>query len=222
MKKDKSAPTAECLADFFRRFGRCQAFIDFVGISSQTENTWRLHGTVTTGENLLSVRCFLHLCGYQVSELEQAIPSVFETGLCIALRCTTLVEVARRLSMPRRKDFYRYFDGVQPSIERNRILREIVVEHEKVRRGKLSDLYRRSPSGLLSNEYGESIGDRTDLITSFSKACDQVRMFGKSLLEGGRAQRDAMRMKMGSGAEPLLHCTWEVLNNLLNEKTNRK
>ncbi len=219
MKKDKPAPTAKCLADFFRRFGRCQTLIDFAKITDSTEARWRLLEKVPSGENLLSVRYFLDICGYSVSELEQARPSVKEVGLCVALRCITLAELAGRLSMPHSKDFYCYFHGVHPSSKRVLIMDEIV-EACRESRKKLEDDLRRCLSREVRDEVnGVTVEANTDLISSFSNACDQVRMLGNVLLNGGRAQRDEMRRRMGSGSEPPLHCTWEVLNNLLNEKT---
>ncbi len=227
MKKEpKFKDTTDlCLADFFRRFGKSKALIEFAKVTPDTEGTWRNHRVMPEGETLLRVRCFLRQCGYEVAELNVS-PELLEVAQCIANDCISVEKVAERLSITKPRQFFRYFRGISPSLERTDTLKAIAAECRQGLQARVCDLQRQleveniirpTPPALVHNG---SI--RSELIKEFASACEKVFTSGRLLLVGPRAQRDEMRNCIGSGSEPLLHCTWEVLNKLLNENTQQK
>lgn len=221
MKKDKKAgTTAECLADFFSRFGRSKILIEFAQVSPDTEGTWRNHRIMPEGITVLRVRCFLSQCGYEVSEFSETPKVIQEVALAVASNCVSLEKVVERLSMPSPHQFFSYFRGIQPSLERMKTFEEIANECRKPLEAKMSELQNRlAAEGIVQLKPAAAYNGHitSELIKEFADACEQVLKSGGMLLDGPRALRNEMRMCIGSGAEPLLHRAWEVLLKLLKE-----
>ncbi|MFA6404962.1 MAG: hypothetical protein WCW03_03120 [Candidatus Paceibacterota bacterium] len=210
--------TKDCMADFFRRFGKSEALIEFAEVQSDTERMWRKHGIMPTGEVLLRVCYFLDLIGYKVEELMRVHPDIFTVGQCIAFNLMTPRIVERAIGTTDRKALYRYFrEGIGVTRER---LNEFKLIADS-RRSQLTEMVKQKRLGLkqlLGNSPSHSNKPDDSLIGEFAAACSSVRTLGGKLLEGPVENRIRMRQKMVEGPEPALHLTWETLNNLLSEK----
>lgn len=214
-----SGNTKVCLADFFRRFGKSEALSKFVEISRGTETSWRLHGTMPNGETLLRLQHFLNLVGYQVEELLELNKEIFIVGQAIALNVVNIEKLARDLKMEA-KHLHGYFHGgILPSPERLAVISAINSRNEAI-----LEIASREKKELLSTLQAKSIlptevpNGKSPLIDDFAVACDTINRLGKKLLDGPAETRFAMRRQLGQGNNPVLHCTWETLNLLLNER----
>jgi hypothetical protein len=60
--------------------------------------------------------------------------------------------------------------------------------------------------------------DTAKLIARFEAACKAALTLAEQFKTGPPELRIEMRRRMASGSEPLLHLTWEALNQLLYER----
>lgn len=207
--------TEVCLADFYRRFGRSELLTEFAHVTPGTEITWRKHGTMPTGETLLRLRAFLYECEYGLDELKVADP-ILGIALCVAHGCIGMEDVGVALDMSDGKQFFSYFRGTMPSLQRVDALAQLWAKHRaELEKRQKSFREKLVKAGIVHNGNGEN-----KLIQDFTAACEQVLKLGRSLLEGTLEQRMRMRQSIGIGQEPVLHCTWETLNKLLNENNS--
>lgn len=219
----KNGTTKECLNDFFRRFPHSRALTAFARISPNTEGRWRNHGTMPKGEILLRVRCFLSLCGYEVSELTALSPLLFETGQCIAVGSLNCGEVSKELRMPNNDQLLEYLlrGGVHPSSERIQILERMTAEKRDALKDGLTKakerLTQEGIAGGIPAKNGEVRSEK--LIAEFEAICEDALRLAIDFRNGSLELRAAMRRRMASGSEPLLHRTWEALNRLIQEQT---
>lgn len=218
----KKGTTKECLDDFFKRFGKSDQLIDFTQVTRDTEGRWRNKGIMPKGQILLRIRHFLHLCGYEVAELQSLSPTLFEMGQGAALGCFTLSDIAKKTHVEGGYDqLLGYLRGdCQPTQNREEALEEIVrqncnaIKHE---RENMQTVLKKA--GML-NLASANNGEPENLIEAFEHACKKVLNLANQLKTGPLEERAAMRRRMGVGQEPLLHNTWEALKNLLHEQTH--
>lgn len=89
-------PTSACFADLFQNASKSLlgALVGFVGITEiRSCHRW-IQGSMPGGENLLRLRIFLELSGYQVDEFENLDPEVKLCARIIAHRLASVKEVA--------------------------------------------------------------------------------------------------------------------------------
>ena len=216
----KPRKTKDCLTDFFRRFSKSKALIEFAVVRSDTERMWRMHGIMPTGETLLRVRYFLELVGYNVEELlYPPTAEIVAVGRCVALNIVTTKDVLTVLGTRQPKAFYRYFYSGGNGITDQRLagFKAIATAHQAELAQKIKQ-NRRDLQHLLGISPSDHNESDDLLVTDFATACSCVRTLGGKLLEGPVENRILMRQKMAGGPEPALHLTWETLNNLLSEK----
>ncbi len=224
----KKTPAKECLSDFLKRFGKSKTLARFAQVSLDTTQRWISGETDPAGENLLRVRYFLNLCGYEVTELAELKPLIFEIGQSVAVGCTTLDEITSALGIEKNQHVLRYLRGdVNPSPERTVALERIVAEKRQILAQKLTEIKEKlTIEGLLEKKEQLSVNNVSDLrepkeiIDAFEISCRETLRLATILRQGSLEQRAAMRRQMASGSEPLLHTTWEALNLLIHEQTH--
>lgn len=221
-----SKPTAECLHDFTSRFPRSQELMEFVQIRPNTEAMWRLHGIMPNGETLLRLQFFLMYRGYCLSEFDGLDKTIWDLSRCIALSVISSEEIKKRFSFPHAKDFYRYVRKENvPGPEKRRIMEQIIGEHAEalaIAHGKMIDSVS-TTSTIIATPMPKGAGvGGNNLLAEFSEACEKVLALGKQLLDGPVEQRIEMRKQLGTGREPKLHLTREILTKLLREKTGHE
>lgn len=223
MKLIISGKARDCLADFFKRFGRQEALWKFTKVVPQTEGTWRLGKAIPTGDTYLRVLYFLDLIGYKVGEIEENISSELRIlGQCIAMDLLSVEWVAHQCGLHTRH-LYRYFRGENKSSPlRNSQFTAIVEPHtEALEKALVNAKSELKGLGLfVTKTTSESVVMSNEDMINFSNACMKVREFGQKLLDGDVQNRIEMRRRMCEGRDPELQLTWQVLNSLLNERKN--
>lgn len=217
MKQQTKGTARQCLTHFFEAFGKDETLIKFAKVSAPTEGFWRLHNKMPAGQTLLRVEFFLDLIGYKVEELEKLPTELFVLGQCIACDVVSMETISLELSI-KPCHFYDYYRGVMPSTERMQIIKTIITQKESELKTKLSEIesnFQLSHAIDSHPDTEKAIG--TDF-TEFATACATIRRLGKSLLDGPKETRIAMRKELGQGSNPPLHCTWEMLGKLLSER----
>ena len=225
MNNITSGKAADCLADFFKRFGRTEALWRFAKVNSDAETRWRLHGTLPCGETLMRVMYFLNLVGYQVEELDSVPHELFRLAQCIACDIISPQTVSKELGMDI-QSLYRYFrSNIIPTAERvaafaNIVLRNKVILDEAVskHRKKLQQYSISHAGSPAVTETPAENGSNAAVIAGLEMNLDGVLEYGGQLLNGPKEARFAMRRKLCEGLKPKLQAAWQVLNNLLREQ----
>jgi hypothetical protein len=230
-EKLMSGTTKECLADFFKRFGKNEVFEEFVGAAYKAEARWRLQGLLPVGMYLIRVQHFLGLIGYQVKELQVPRP-FFLLGQCFACKIVDVEALGKELNIKVTRLYEYIWGGVTPTEGRMNQISQVVAKNGLALMTYLSEhsavhkSFFESDSVVIELEEikNDSVNNATDsiLIADFGAVCELVREIGQKLLDGPVGLRDAMRLQMGQGSNPPLHLTWEVLNKLLYERMEKK
>lgn len=106
--------TEECLADFFRSYdwplGK-KLLAEFTEVGEQTVRCWRLTSTAPNGNDplgkqLLKVRVFLDMVGYNVKELDELPDLARRLGKVVAFGILTLDEVREKLDYRNSNEVY--------------------------------------------------------------------------------------------------------------------
>lgn len=220
----KGTKTKECLSDFLKRNGKPVTFSEFARVSPSTVRRWETGESEPIGENLLRVKHFFDLCGYEVAELATLKPLIFEIGQAIAVGCTTLDEVAKTLGVDDYHQILRYLRGeVEPSPERTSALGQLATEKRQSLAAKLAEIRQtlREENLLVKREPATNGNDSERTIAEFEAVCKDALRLATVFRQGSLELRAAMRRRMASGSEPLLHITWEALNGLIQEPTKQ-